>query len=158
MDGWIGWMDRGWNNDVFSFSCFLHVYFNVLSVLSVPTSRNTDVLPRFPTINYQILTHMGSNNHWYLRTNLLFQTHANSQNCARRVLFLFLASESRYSARHSTYRIYIQCGWGRHLCATSPSPTARARELYRLPSWPWKKKRLGFIIFMRGFLMFIQFL
>ena len=37
---------------------FLHVYFNVLSVMSVPTSRNTEILSYFPTINYPKVTHM----------------------------------------------------------------------------------------------------
>ena len=94
----------------FFFSCrFLHVHFNVLSVLSVPTSRNTDILSHFATINYQILTHMGSKDRCNLRTNLLFQVFAKSQNCTSRVplqfLALFLASESCFGARHSTYRI-----------------------------------------------------
>ena len=83
---------------------FLHVYINALSVLSVPTSRNTDILSRFPTINYRILTHMGSNDRYNL-------TSAKSQNCTHRVslLFLsfFLASESRCYAKHSANRIYI---------------------------------------------------
>ena len=83
---------------------FLHVYINALSVLSVLTSRNTDILSRFPTINYRILTHMGSNDRYNL-------TSAKSQNCTNRVslLFLafFLASESRCYAKHSTNRIYI---------------------------------------------------
>ena len=30
---------------------FFFVYFNVLSVLSAPTSRNTEILFRFPTLN-----------------------------------------------------------------------------------------------------------
>ena len=40
---------KKWN---FSFLFFLHICFNVLSVLSGPTSRNTDILSRFIKINY----------------------------------------------------------------------------------------------------------
>ena len=49
-----------WKIKLFSFSflLFLHVYFNVQSVLSVPTSQNTEILCRFPTMNYQMLTHL----------------------------------------------------------------------------------------------------
>ena len=39
-----------------AWGCPLHI--NVLSFLSVPTSRNTEILCHFLTINYQILTHM----------------------------------------------------------------------------------------------------
>ena len=119
---------------------FLHVYFNVPSVLSVPTSRKT-LFAVLPTTNYQILTHMGSNVRCNLWTHLLFQTSTNSQNCASRVLLLFLASESRCGARlpcslprshaavlgillidyHISALIY---GWGRHLCATPPPSSA----------------------------------
>ena len=42
------------------FFFFFKVYFNILSVLSVPASRSTDILSCFPTINYRILSHMGS--------------------------------------------------------------------------------------------------
>ena len=49
------------------------------------------ILCRFPTIDYQILIHMGSNDRCCLRTNLLFQKSANSQNIVSRVLPLFLA-------------------------------------------------------------------
>ena len=44
----------------FFFFFSLQVYFNVLSVFSVPASQSTDILSRFPTINYRILSHMGS--------------------------------------------------------------------------------------------------
>ena len=80
--------------------------FNVLSDLTVPISRNTNILYCFPTINYHILSHVGAKGGYYLRINLLFQTTASGVIC------LFLVYESRYSASHSTYRMYIQCGWG----------------------------------------------
>ena len=49
-----------WKIKLFSFSflLFLHVYFNVQRILSVPTSQNTEILCRFPTMNYQMLTHL----------------------------------------------------------------------------------------------------
>ena len=49
-----------WKIKLFSFSflLFLQVYFNVQGVLSVPTSQNTEILCRFPTMNYQMLTHL----------------------------------------------------------------------------------------------------
>lgn len=48
-----------WKIKLFSFSFLsLHVYFNVQRILSVPTSQNTEILCRFPTMNYQMLTHL----------------------------------------------------------------------------------------------------
>ena len=47
-----------WKIKLFSFSflLFLHVYFHVQRILSVP--RNSEILCRFPTMNYQMLTHL----------------------------------------------------------------------------------------------------
>ena len=84
-------------------SLFLHVCFNFCCVLSLPVSRNTYILFRFHAINNQIPHPDGSSDRCNWRTNLLFQTFANSQNCASQVYRLYLASESRCSARHSTY-------------------------------------------------------
>lgn len=107
-----------------------------------------------------------------LRTNLLFQTSADSQNCTSRVpllfLALFLSSESRCGARNSTYRIsnVIKLVWLRlpYWCDTTPTATVvvvlvvgEARELYRWPSWPRKKKHRGFIISMHVFFCFKGF-
>ena len=90
-------------------------HLDFLRVLSEPTSRNTFILSCFFTINYQILTRIGQNDRCNLRTNLLFQTSAKSQNCTSRVSLLFLASESRCGASHSTYGIsnVIKLAWMR---------------------------------------------
>ena len=62
----------GWFFFLFSLLIsFLHVYFNVLSVLRVPTSRNKDILSRFPIINYRILTHMGSKDRFNFAANFV---------------------------------------------------------------------------------------
>lgn len=73
-----------------------------------------------------------------LRTNLLFQTSADSQNCTSRVpllfLALFLSSESRCGARNSTYRIsnviISLYGWGCHIGVTPlpPPPSFSSSE------------------------------
>ena len=60
-----------WIFSLFSSFFFLHVYFNVLSVLSVPTSQNTEILSRFPTIKYWILTRMGSKDRFNLKANFV---------------------------------------------------------------------------------------
>ena len=97
---------------LFSFFVCVYVYFNVVRVLSVPTSGNTGIFSRFPTINYRILTHMGSKDRFNFRanSNSLFKTSAKPQNCTSRVpllfLALFLASESRCGATNSTYQIF----------------------------------------------------
>ena len=94
---------------LFLFFFFLHVYFYILSVLSVPSSRNIDIIFHFLPINYWILTHMGLNDRCNLLTIFFFQSYAKSQNCTSLVPLrfpaLFLASESRWGARHSTYLI-----------------------------------------------------
>ena len=47
-----------WKIKLFSFPFLLFLLFNVQSVLSVPTSQNTEILCRFPTMNYPLLTHL----------------------------------------------------------------------------------------------------
>ena len=51
---------------VYAFSSFFTRLF-----LSVPISRNTEILSHFPTINYRILTHVGSKDRFNLRTNFI---------------------------------------------------------------------------------------
>ena len=106
-------------NFLFSFLLFFfHVFFIFLGVLSVPISRNTDILSHFPSINYQTLAHMGLNDCCNLQTKLLFQTSVKLQNCTCQVpllfLALFLALESHCGASgRSTYRIsnVIKLAW-----------------------------------------------
>ena len=139
---------------------FLHIFFNVPSVLFVPTSRHTDNYS-LPFSHNKFL-----NDCCNLRTNLLFQTSADSQNCSSRVplmfLALFLCSESRCGARNSTYRIsnVIKLVWLRspYWCDTAPTAVVvlvvvGARELYCWPCWPWKMKHMDFIISMDVFFL-----
>ena len=93
----------------------------------------------------------------------MFQLSANSQNCTSgappRFLVLFHTSESRCGARHSTYRIsnVIKLAWLRapYWCDTATvvgdSTHPRAMPLATLTM---KKETQGFIISVRGFLMF----
>ena len=129
---------------VFSFSLFLlfsllHVYFSVLSVLSLPTLLNTVIVCRFSTINYQILTQMGSGDRSNLQTNLLFQASASRQGCINRVPLLFLAFflHRSYAAVLSILLINYSMslslrGWRRHIGVTLPLPseTVLSRKLH----------------------------
>ena len=76
--------------------------FYASNFLSVPTSQNTDILSRFPTINYQTI------------------------------------------AVSSSMRDVV-----------AAAHVGEARELYRWPCWPWKKKHMGFLISMRAFFFFM---
>lgn len=89
-----------------------------------------------------------SHNEFSNDSKYINSTSADSQNCTSRVpllfLALFLSSESRCSARNSTYRIsnVIKLVWLRlpYWCDTAPTATVvvvlvvgEARELYRWP-------------------------
>ena len=113
---------------------------------------------------------MGSNDRCNLRTNLLFQTSSNSQNCASRVslllLSLFLALESRCGTRHSSYQIsnviklmwifiFIKPAWLRSSsplcwCYTTVGDYTHPRVL-PLAMLTMKKETLGFHNFFAWF-------
>ena len=68
-----------WKIKLFSFSflLFLHVYFNVQSVLSVPTSQNTEILCRFShneLSNADPLDFLIRSLTLYVKTDLIFES------------------------------------------------------------------------------------
>ena len=121
----------------FFLSFCLHVYFNVASVLFVPTSRNTDILSRFPTINFRAIAAICEKIYCFrrLRTRRIAPT-------------VFLSCSLPFSFLHShavVLRILLikypmslnLYGWGaQYWCDTAATATAtvvvvgEARELY----------------------------
>ena len=123
-----GRTSRATENVFFLFSSFvLHVYFNVPRVLSLPTSRNTDILSRFPTLNYRTIAAI-----WrqiYCFRHLLTRRIAPAE-------FLSCFLPCSFPRNHAAvlgiplikYPTSLSLhGWGRHLCATSSPPPPSER-------------------------------
>ena len=89
-----------------SLSLFLHACFNVFSVLSLSVSRNAYILCRFHTINNQIPDPDGSSNIeqlLQLADKFIVSDVCQFAELRSQVYLLFLALETRCSARHSTF-------------------------------------------------------
>ena len=103
-------------------SLFLHIYFNVRSVLFVPTSRHTDILSRFPTINSRTIAAICEQIYCFRRPRTRRIAPAEFLSCS--LPYSFLRSHAavleipliEYPMSLSLY------GWGCHIGVTPPPP------------------------------------
>ena len=108
-------------------SLFLHIYFNVRSVLFVPTSRHTDILSRFPTINSRTIAAICEQIYCFRRPRTRRIAPAEFLSCS--LPYSFLRSHAavleipliEYPMSLSLY------GWGCHIGVTPPPPPTHLR-------------------------------